>query len=84
MGYFHTTTVICQEAGTVKEAVSVCVCVFALCVSSRVSACLRAVSRSNAEGGKTITTHLPATIAAYMSAKEAAKSAITVTLAQQH
>jgi len=46
VGYFHSTAVICQEAGTVK----VCVCVCTVCVC--VSACLKAVSRSNAEGEK--------------------------------
>lgn len=56
---FHTTTVICQDC---QEAT----CVF-------VSAHLTAVSRSNAGGGKTITTHLPATISAYTSGKQAAK-----------
>lgn len=64
MAHFHTTAVICQEEGAVKETVSVPVCACCVCV---VCVCVLA---SCEEGRKTITTHLAAAVAAYTGGKE--------------
>lgn len=69
VAYFHTSAVICQEEGAVKETVSVCVSEF-WCVY----VCVRALASGEksclfAEGTKTITTHLVAAIVAYTGAR---------------
>lgn len=67
----HATTVICQQAETVRGCLSdaQCVCVLRPCVSLHAWELWVGVT----PWGGTILTHLPATIAASMSRKRAAK-----------